>query len=100
MTASSTSASVLVLRALNERDLLALLDDVCRIRAVTRDDVCGDSRTKAVACARHEVWWRLRHHDERFFSFEEIGRLFRRDHATVLHGVRAHARRREQHAAT
>ncbi|MBX3232022.1 MAG: hypothetical protein KIT84_20095 [Labilithrix sp.] len=100
MIASGVSASGLVLRSPQERDLLALLDDICRRRAVTRDDVCGVMRTKAIVRARHELWWSLRHHADRFFSFEEIGRLFRRDHATVLHGVRAHALRLGERAAT
>lgn len=86
-------ANDLVLRALLERDLVSLLDDVCRRRAVTRDEVCGVTRTMAVVRARHELWSTLRNHPERFFSLEELGRLFHRDHATVLQGIRAHARR-------
>jgi chromosomal replication initiation ATPase DnaA len=82
-----------VLESLDLRDLVDLLDEVCRRRAVTRDEVCGRARTRAVAHARHELWWRLRHHPEISFSFEEIGRLFQRNHATVIHGVRAHQRR-------
>lgn len=82
-----------VLDSLTLRDLTELLDDVCRHRAVTRHEVCGRTRTKAVARARHELWWRLRHQPEACFSFEEIGRIFCRHHATVLHGVRAHQRR-------
>jgi chromosomal replication initiation ATPase DnaA len=81
-----------VLASLELRDLVDLLDEICRRRAVTRDEVCGRARTKAISQARHEVWWRLRH-PEASFSFEEIGRLFRRNHATVIHGVRAHQRR-------
>jgi chromosomal replication initiation ATPase DnaA len=83
----------IILGSLAERDLVELLDQVCRRRAVTRDEVCGEARTKAVVRARHEVWWLLRNHPEVSFSFQEIGRLFGRDHATVLHGVRAHAQR-------
>ena len=82
-----------VLDALVERDLTALLDEVCRHRAVTHAEVCSAVRTKGVAQARHELWWRLRHHPDLAFSLEEIGRLFRRDHTTVLRGVRAHAQR-------
>lgn len=81
------------LDSLSLRDLTELLDEICHHRAVTRDEVCGRIRTKAVARARHELWWRLRHHPEVCFSFEEIGRIFRRHHATVTHGVRAHQRR-------
>ena len=51
-----------VLDALNLRDLIELLDEVCRRRAVTPHEVCELAQTKAVASARHELWWRLRHH--------------------------------------
>jgi len=89
-----------VLESLGVRHLLELLDEICRHRAVTRDEVCGRTRTKAVACARHELWWRLRNDPKVRFSFEEIGRLFRRHHATVIHGVCAHQRRLADDLAT
>lgn len=89
-----------VLESLELRDLVKLLDEICHRRAVTRDEVCGRARTKAIAHARHEVWWRLRHHPDASFSFGEIGRLFRRNHATVIHGVRAHQRRAQGTDAT
>lgn len=75
------------------RDLLDLVDEVCRHRRVTRDDLCGRARTKAIAAARNEVWWRLRHHPDLALSLNEIGRLFGRHHASVIHGIRAHQRR-------
>jgi len=77
-----------ILDALVERDLVELLDAVCVGRGVTRDEVCGRVRTKTVARARQELWWKLR--SGRAFSYEEIGRLFRRNHSTVLHGIRAY----------
>jgi chromosomal replication initiation ATPase DnaA len=86
-------AAQLVFGALSERDLTDLLDDICERRRVTRLDVCGLLRTRAVAHARHELWWRLRNHPELTFSLEEIGRIFRRHHVTILQGVRAHAAR-------
>jgi chromosomal replication initiation ATPase DnaA len=76
------------------RDLLGIVDEVCRARRVTRVELCGRARTKAVASARRELWWRLRHHPELFFSYEDIGRLFGRNHSTVISGVRAHERTR------
>lgn len=79
-----------VFSALAERDLVDLLDRVCAGRGVTRAEVCGRGRTRTVASARHELWWHLR--STRAFSYEEIGRLFERNHSTVLHGVRAHQR--------
>lgn len=78
--------------ALELRDLLGLVDEVCRQRRVTRDELCGRARTKAISAARKELWWRLRHHPDMSFSFQEIGRLFGRHHATVIQGIRAHAR--------
>ena len=82
-----------VMKRLDVRDLLGLIDEVCRRRAITRQELCSRTRTKAVAWARHEVWWRLRHDPGTCFSYEELGRLFARHHVTILHGVRAHQRR-------
>ncbi len=82
--------SALIVNALVERDLVDLLDRVCAGRGVTRDEVCGRGRTRTVALARHELWWHLR--AARDFSYEEIGRLFERNHSTVLHGIRAYRR--------
>ncbi len=82
-----------IIEALDVRDLLGLVDEICKRRRVTRQQVCSRARTQAVARARHELWWRLRHDQHAHFSYEEIGRLFRRHHVTVLHGVRAHDRR-------
>jgi chromosomal replication initiation ATPase DnaA len=54
--------------------------------------LCGRRRTHAVATARHELWWLIRHHPDRCYSYSEIARLVSRDHATVLQGVVAHDR--------
>jgi chromosomal replication initiation ATPase DnaA len=86
------------MKNLDVRDLLGLVDEVCRRRAVTREEIGSRTRTKAVAWARHELWWRLRHDPEACFSYAEIGRLFCRDHVTILHGVRAHQRRLAEEA--
>jgi chromosomal replication initiation ATPase DnaA len=82
-----------VVRDLDARDLLSVVDDVCRRRGVPRNDLCGRTRTQSVSHARQEIWWRLRHDPERHYSLLEIARLFGRDHATVLAGVAAHNRR-------
>jgi chromosomal replication initiation ATPase DnaA len=82
-----------VVDGLRVRDLLALVGDVCKRRGVTLDEVCGRTRSRAVCYARQEVWWRLRHHPERFYSYHDIARLFARDHATIIGGVAAHERR-------
>lgn len=82
-----------IIDALAARDLLELVDDVCRLRGVARADLCGRIRSRSVSRARQETWWRLRLHPHRFYSLVEIARLFGRDHATVRAGVLAHARR-------
>jgi chromosomal replication initiation ATPase DnaA len=84
-----TSAAAIV-DALRARDLLGIAEEVCRRRGITLADLCGRGRTQAVARARHEVWWTLRHDSRHHFSLGEIGALFGRDHATVHHGIVAH----------
>jgi chromosomal replication initiation ATPase DnaA len=82
-----------VIADLDVRDLLALVDDVCRRRGVPRALLAGRTRTQSVSRARQEVWWLMRHHPERHYSLLEIARLFGRDHATILAGLAAHGRR-------
>jgi chromosomal replication initiation ATPase DnaA len=84
-----------VVEALDVRDLLELTRQVCARRGVALDDLCGRLRSHSVSRARQEVWWLLRHHPERNYSLGDIARLFRRDHSTILAGVRAHGRRLE-----
>ncbi|GEM_PF-1864981 len=89
----SLSRSDAILAALTVRGLHDLLDTVCSQRGVTPGELCGTGRTRAVASARHELWWRLRHHPERCYSYPEIARLFHRNPSTVLCGVAAHEKR-------
>ena len=96
---SSATHSDAILAALAVRGLLQLVDAVCARRGVTRDELCGAGRTRAVASARHELWWLVRHHPERYYSYPEIARLFCRDPSTVVCGVAAHQRRYVPRAA-
>jgi chromosomal replication initiation ATPase DnaA len=86
-----------VLDALCARGLRELLDAVCAHRGVTPQELCGPQRTQAVVAARHELWWLIRHHPHRHYSWSEIARIVQRDPASILHGVAAH-QRRCQHA--
>jgi chromosomal replication initiation ATPase DnaA len=85
--------SAVVLEALCERDLDGIAAEVAAQRGVPLHDLCGRGRTRSVARARQEVWWRIRHHPERYLSLPEIARLFGRDHTTILAGIEAHSRR-------
>jgi chromosomal replication initiation ATPase DnaA len=92
MTPSTYSDAIIT--ALSTHGLLNLVDAVCDHRGVTRHELCGRGRSRAVAAARHELWWLMRHHPDRCYSYSEIARIVGRDHATVLHGVAIHARSR------
>jgi chromosomal replication initiation ATPase DnaA len=87
------TSAVAIVEALRARDLLGIVEGVCRRRGITLADLCNRGRTQAVARARHEVWWTLRHDPGHHFSLAEIGAIFGRDHATVLHGIDAHRAR-------
>jgi len=82
-----------VVQALDARDLLDLARQVCASRGVTLNELCSRVRYQGVSRARHEFWWLLLHHPDRFYSLSDIARLFQRDHTTVLAGVRAHESR-------
>lgn len=81
-----------IARELSERALLPLVLLVCERRGVLLDELCGRCRSRAVASARHEIWYLLRHDPAKCFSFLEIGRIFDRDHTTIRSGILAHAR--------
>jgi len=82
-----------ILTALSLRGLRDLVDTVCARRGVTPQELCGRQRTLAVAAARHELWWLIRHHPHRRYSCSEIARIVHRNPAAILHGVAAHQRR-------
>ena len=82
-----------ILQTLDARDLLDLVREISARRGVVVDQLCGRVRTRSVSWARQEVWWRMRHHPERFYSLLEIAQLFGRNHATVKAGIEAHGRR-------
>ena len=81
------------LHSLATRALLDILDDVSSRRGVTRQELLGRSRTRAVVAARQELWWLIRHHPGRCYSYAEIAALAGRDPSTVVYGISAHDRR-------
>ena len=52
---------------------------------VEPDLLCSRERTKRIACARRDLWWRL---SQKGFAASEIAVLFSRDHTTVLAGLK------------
>jgi chromosomal replication initiation ATPase DnaA len=93
MSADDGTSAERVIAELNARGLAPLLRQVCAARGVTELELCGRRRTRSVALARHELWWRIRTQPERCYSFPEIAGWFRRDHSTIFHGVAAFERR-------
>ena len=65
--------------------------DVCSDAGVEAYIVMGRNRTAAICRLRELIWYRA--HAEGY-SLNQIGRVFGRDHTTVMHGVRNEQRRR------
>ncbi len=59
--------------------------EVAEAYGVPRDDILSERRQKRVAEARQYAMWRARY--ETHLSLPQIGRLFLRDHTTVIHAV-------------
>jgi chromosomal replication initiation ATPase DnaA len=68
------------------------IEQICDRRRVTVEELMGRSRFKRVCAARKEAYVMLR--QERL-SFPTIGRMFGRDHTTVVDGVQRYER--DQH---
>lgn len=67
---------------------------VARKHLVSVKDVFGPSRYKEHVAARHEAFWEIK--AQLLWSLPQIGRFFRRDHTTVLHGIRKHQMLRDR----
>jgi hypothetical protein len=61
-------------------------DVVSTILQVSIKDLYGDRKQKWVAEARMYVYWLAKEYTR--FSLPRIGRAMRRDHSTILHGIR------------
>jgi hypothetical protein len=76
----------------------AKLNEVASRHRVAPEDILGPSRRRAFAWPRHELMAEL--YATGNYSLPQIGRwLGGRDHTTVLHGVRVHAKRLAERAA-
>lgn len=75
------------------RGQVELLDKVCAEHGVSRAEICGRASPPIISHARQDLWYRLYHHPERYFSYPDIGKGFKRNHTTIISGVRAHEKR-------
>jgi hypothetical protein len=71
--------------------------EVAAKHGVPMTDLLSQRRNKNAVLARHECFWRCK--QETLLSLPQIGRLFKRkDHTTVLHGIRKHEQRMREAA--
>jgi chromosomal replication initiator protein len=63
-----------------------ILEIVCRFYQLTKDDINGSSRVKAVAMARQIAMYLCREMTD--LSLPKIGELFGRDHTTVMYACK------------
>ena len=66
-------------------------EQACMAHGITRHQARSKSRTRDLAHPRQAAMLWLRNNTN--LSLPEIGRLFDRDHTTVLHGIRAAEKR-------
>lgn len=74
-----------VAELLDARGLLDHVKAVVKEHHVLLDEVLGRARTAQVAAARRECWIHMK---ELGFSYPEIGRIWNRDHSTVMHAIK------------
>ena len=75
-----------------ERAVDDLMQEVETLTGIDRGLIWSRKRTDAVSRIRNLIWFVIRHHFEtvagKTVPYEAIGDYFRRDHGTVMHGVR------------
>lgn len=62
-----------------------IIDKACKFYNVSKEDILGKSRTKDINHARQASCYMMRY--ELKMSFPQIGRIFSRDHSSIMNGV-------------
>ena len=76
----------------NPKDIIARIKRECAGKhGVTVAEIDGPRRAAKIIRARHEAMWRAR--NETGLSFPSLGKLFYRDHTSVMWGIRQHEAR-------
>ena len=78
--------------------MLAITQAVAMQHGLRASDLMGESVNRNVIVpARHEAMWRIRQvrlpNGRHRYSYVQIGRFFKRNHTTVIHACKRHARR-------
>jgi len=84
-----------VMARLRERDangdLLSLVKRLAAAHHVTVDELLGPDRMSGPSHARQALWSHL--HENGGWSYPRLGKVFGRNHCTILYGIRAHRER-------
>ena len=84
-----------VMARLRERDgdgeLLGLVKRLAAAHHVTTEELLGTDRSIGPSHARQALWNAL--HELGHWSYPRLGKVFGRDHCTILYGIRAHRER-------
>jgi hypothetical protein len=72
-----------------------IIREVAAQHGFSAAELIGPRRQVQLVAARFEAMWRIKT-ERPDMSLPMIGRLFHRDHTTILHGTRVHERRRQQ----
>lgn len=76
----------------NPKAAVARIKHECAVKhGVTVDEIDGIRRAAHIVAARQEAMWRAK--NETNLSFPSLGKLFDRDHTTVMWGIRQHEAR-------
>jgi chromosomal replication initiation ATPase DnaA len=74
----------------------AIANEIAKQHGITFRQMISPRRDIKLARARQHAMWELDRHTN--LSLPQIGKLLGdRDHTTILHGIRAHAKRIEEH---
>lgn len=65
--------------------IMDILVEECKKGGIHVDTMLSDTRTLKVVNVRHLAMWRARH--ELGESLQKIGRVFKRDHTSVMSGI-------------
>ena len=69
------------------------IGSVARRYQLSFEDILGKRRHRYLVKARHHAMWLVRRNTS--LSYTKMAKLFNKDHATVIYGVRKHGRYHE-----
>ena len=63
-----------------------IINEICKFYSLTTEDVTGKSRKREIVKARFIAIYIIR--TETDFKLSAIGKIFNRDHSTILHSIK------------